>query len=144
MFQKGLVIIATSVLPLLTVVPTEALSQTPTSSKVVTKNLVAQISEHSGIVGIVLIGPINPVEQLGVPNSRPFPNATIRVLNAAGQLVTVFQSGPKGGFRVKLEPGTYTLQPVSGNPFPIAEEQVVTVSENEFTRVVIEYDTGIR
>jgi hypothetical protein len=98
---------------------------------------------NSGIEGQVTIGPVSPVERLGIVNERPY-QGTITVLNRAGQLVTQFQSDADGHFRVFLEPGTYILRPESPGSLPRADEQTVTVTDKNFTQVRITYDSGIR
>jgi hypothetical protein len=59
--------------------------------------------------------------------------------------VTRFTADETGQFRVPLFPGTYLLDPLSGpNGFPVASQQLVGVQEGMFTRVDINFDTGIR
>ena len=99
--------------------------------------------DRSGIEGGVIIRPINPIDQPGMANYRPY-QATVSVMDQRGQTVTQFQSDLDGRFRLPLEPGTYTLRPESPGPLPYAAEQVVTVSEGQFTEVLITYDSGIR
>ena len=45
---------------------------------------------------------------------------------------------------IDLEPGTYTLRPEPGEGIAHASEQSVTVSEGQYTEVVVSYDSGIR
>ena len=98
---------------------------------------------RTGLEGMVLLGPISPVERAGVPNDRPY-QATLAVLNAAGQAVAHVQSGPDGHFWVALPPGTYTLHPEAAGILPRAADQTVTVPATGFTHIVIRYDSGIR
>jgi len=103
--------------------------------------------DRGGIEGRVIIRPISPpisptVRPEGA-NYRPY-QATVSVMNQRGQTVTQFQSDLKGRFRLPLEPGRYTLRPESPGPLPRAAEQAVTVSEGQFTEVLIAYDSGIR
>lgn len=97
----------------------------------------------SGIEGQVTVGPISPVERPGMVNEHPY-QATIIVLDKAGQIVTQFQSDVDGHFRVRLKPGTYTLRPESPATLPYAKEETVTVCKMKFTQVQISYDSGIR
>lgn len=99
--------------------------------------------QAAGIEGEVLFGPISPIERPGVLNYRPY-QATISVLDQNGQVITKFQSGLDGHFRISLEPGTYILRPESARSLPHAPKQTVTVSENKFKQVRITYDSGIR
>src|SRR4051812_10268095 len=101
------------------------------------------IFNNSGIEGQVILGPLTPVQRPGKTNSRAF-QATITVLNKKGEIITKFQSGEDGHFRVSLKPGVYVLHPESPRSLPRAPVQTITVSENKFTQVDIKYDTGIR
>src|SRR5512143_346909 len=81
----------------------------------------------SGVQGEVRIGPVNPVEQPGVPNDAPY-SATLRVKRASdGKVVGETTSGQDGSFRLALPPGDYVLEPVNGSPLPIAQPQGFTV-----------------
>jgi major membrane immunogen (membrane-anchored lipoprotein) len=98
----------------------------------------------SGIEGQVLIGPMCPVMQEGVPcPDQPY-QATIAVLDENRKKVTDFQSDAQGNFKIGLKPGTYILVPESTNAMTRAGEQTVTVGEGQFIRVTITYDSGIR
>lgn len=101
----------------------------------------------SGISGLVLIGPLCPVEQEGVPcPDGPF-EAQVRVRSLPeGDLVDTVRSGADGRFRIALEPGSYRLEPLSpgeGVP-PSAAPVDVTVEPGAFAEVTITYDSGIR
>jgi hypothetical protein len=99
---------------------------------------------HSGIRGQVLLGPTCPVERPGQSCVRPY-RATISVTNATtGRVVARVRSGANGFFAVALAAGRYMLVPQSGRPFPRARSQPVIVHPRRYTRVVIQYDTGIR
>ena len=103
--------------------------------------------DRGGIEGRVIIRPISPpisptVRPEGA-NYRPY-QASVSVMDQRGQTVTQFQSDLNGRFRLPLEPGRYTLRPESPGPLPSAAEQTVTVSEGQFTEVLIAYDSGIR
>ncbi len=98
----------------------------------------------SGIEGQALIGPTCPVQRQDSPcPDQPY-QASIQVLGADRELVLEFQTDAQGSFRVELEPGTYTLVPLSPGVLPRAEEQVVQVEAGRFTEVIIQYDSGIR
>jgi len=97
-----------------------------------------------GIDGMVLVGPQCPVQSLDDPcPDLPYASSIdVRVLG--GGLVTSVRSGTDGVFRVGLRPGFYTLEPESGDPFPIAQSQDVEVRVDEYAEVTISFDTGIR
>jgi hypothetical protein len=97
-----------------------------------------------GIEGLALLGPQCPVEILEDPCPDLPHQAWIDVLNDDGGFVTRVQSGDDGRFRVGVRPGSYVLDPKSGNPFPFASEMDVEVREGLFTQVTVHFDTGIR
>jgi hypothetical protein len=100
----------------------------------------------SGIKGLVLIGPMCPVVQEGVPcPDKPF-EATIKVRKVGGKVVATVRSGRNGRFRVSLAPGRYVLEAVWPNPGapPSAAPVLVRVRAHAFTRVTIHFDSGIR
>ena len=98
----------------------------------------------SGVEGQVLIGPMCPVVQEGVPcPDKPY-QATVAVLDEKRNKITQFESDAQGNFKIGLKPGTYLLAPESPNGFTRADEQTVTVIEGQFVRVTITYDSGIR
>jgi hypothetical protein len=98
----------------------------------------------TGIEGTITLGPLAPVTREGEPNERPY-EATVLVRTADGSReVTRFRSDADGRFHVPLIPGGYVLEPVGGNPLPTAPSQTVTVEKGAFSRVLIQYDTGIR
>lgn len=99
-----------------------------------------------GIYGEVTQYPIYPVCNPSDPETcEPAAySVTVIVRNANMVEVTRFASDQNGKFRVELNPGTYILDPVNGNPYPHAEKQTVVVYSEQWTYVPIEYDTGIR
>lgn len=97
-----------------------------------------------GIEGIALLGPLCPVVSEDDPcPDRPF-ETSIDVRRPSGKRVARIRTGEDGRFRVGLRPGSYVLDPVSGDPFPVSAAQDVEVVEGVYTQVVVTYDTGIR
>lgn len=97
-----------------------------------------------GIDGLALSGPHCPVQPSdGSCPDRPF-QAWIKIRDRDGGVVTRVHSGEDGRFRVGLRPGIYTLDPESGDPFPVGSEQDVEVAVGVYTEVVVSFDTGIR
>ncbi len=92
--------------------------------------------------GKVSIGPINPVEQPGVPNTRPY-SATL-LIKRPGSAAIEIASDDNGEFRVSLPPGTYDLEPVNGDPLPTASAQEFVIESGRATQVRVDYDSGIR
>lgn len=101
----------------------------------------------SGVNGLVLLGPIEPVEQVGdPPNERPY-EASLRIARAGSDdTVAKVRSGADGRFRVNLAPGDYTIVPeaVGDSLLPYAAPVDVTVAPHRFTDVTISFDSGIR
>jgi hypothetical protein len=97
-----------------------------------------------GVQGQVWIGPVSPVEQEGQPNERPY-SATLDIARASdGKVVAKTTSSADGSFRVALAPGRYILEPVNGDPLPVAPSQPFSVDSGRFTTVRVDYDSGIR
>jgi hypothetical protein len=123
----------------------------------------------SGIRGLVLIGPIRPVEQPGEPNEAPLAGAQIRVeeiplpnvryiramfvwsgvTNGEGRFTV---RTPPGKFKVTARQGLVVVDPPpgaiqfaanTGLPGTSATAEVV-VEEHAFTNVTLHLDSGIR
>ena len=99
---------------------------------------------QQGIAGVVLVGPQCPVQSTADPCPDLPYQAWIDVRTRGGGFVTRVRSGTDGAFRVGLRPGLYTLEPESGDPFPVAGPQDVEVVSDEYSQVTISFDTGIR
>jgi hypothetical protein len=101
----------------------------------------------SGIDGTTTIGPISPVDHVGVPNSKPLAGAVISIQTLSGQELARVTSDQNGHFHINLAAGTYRLVPVSAGAgrlhFPLATPQVVVVSANKVADVTFEYNSGI-
>ena len=94
--------------------------------------------------GQVHIGPVNPVEQPGVPNERPYSAALLIKHASGGGLVAQIASDETGSFHVGLPPGAYVLEPVNGDPMPTASPQEFVIESGRTTQVRVDYDSGIR
>ena len=104
-------------------------------------------SVTSGIKGIVMIGPISPVEKEGEINEKPYSGAVILIMDSTGKKeIASVKSDQNGRFEIYLAPDTYQLLPQTPDkqPLPVAEPQTVVVTANKFTEVTIPYDSGIR
>ena len=98
----------------------------------------------SGVEGRVLIGPMCPVMQIGHPcPDQPY-QARLSIFHGNGQKDLSFQTGVDGSFRLALAPGDYILRPESPGGMPYAEEQLFSVHANQYTRLIVSYDSGIR
>lgn len=101
-------------------------------------------AEDSGIEGQVFIGPMCPVVQVGEEcPDQPY-QAVLTVNSPKGERIAQVQTDEEGRFRIPIQPGEYILHPESPNSLPFAAEQSVIVEEGKFTRVIVNYDSGIR
>ncbi len=107
--------------------------------------LIGQCVAASGVEGTVTLGPTQPVCIAGQPCSRPY-QATLDVQDASGALVAETQSDAAGQYRLGLQPGHYTIVPLSppGQMLPRAASVEVDVPAGQFVTVDIAYDSGIR
>jgi hypothetical protein len=97
-----------------------------------------------GIEGTVLLGPQCPVQIVNDPcPDLPF-QAWIQVRELDGRPLARIRSEKDGTFRIGLRPGSYLLDPDSGDPYPHAEDLEVTVLKGRFTSAIIHFDTGIQ
>jgi hypothetical protein len=107
-------------------------------------------AKTSAIDGLVLRGPLSPVQRQGEPNEGPLAGAQVTITNAMTGAYTIIAkvvSDSNGRFYAKVNPGTYTCtpEPFANMIFPRPEEpSTVTVSANTSVRDTLRYDTGIR
>ena len=100
----------------------------------------------SGVKGQTVIGPACPVMRVDNPcPDQPY-QANLTVLSLDGREVTRFSSDAAGKFEIQLPPGDYILHAnlSASRPLPSAEDVPFTVLPNEFTEIVINFDSGIR
>ena len=100
----------------------------------------------SGITGKALVGPMCPVQIEGQEcPDQPY-QATITIKDLEGRKIVQVQTDEQGNFKVPLAPGKYILHPETPQdaPLPFANEQRFTVLSGEYTRLVVQYDSGIR
>jgi hypothetical protein len=98
----------------------------------------------SGIEGQVFIGPMCPVMQVGKPcPDQPY-QTMLSVVRSNGQKVARFQTEADGTFHQALAPGDYILRPESSGVMPYAKEQPFLVQPNQYTRLIVKFDSGIR
>ena len=102
------------------------------------------ITTDTGLIGIVVRGPVQPVCQVQVPCDAPF-GASFTV-EQNGRVVATFRSDAQGRFRVHLAPGSYLVVPGSDAPIisPSGQAKPVVVGPDGLTSVRLEFDTGIR
>lgn len=109
-------------------------------------SVVSTPTGSSGIEGHVTEGPMCPGPvSIGATECQDQPyQANITILDANKDQITQFQTDSNGYFKIPLAPGTYILHPESDKPLPNAADQIVIVTEGQFTQVSIIYDTGLR
>jgi len=99
---------------------------------------------NSGIEGQVFIGPICPVVQVGQEcPDQPY-QAILSVTSPKGERIVQVQTDEQGHFKIPLQPGEYILHPESPNILPFANDQSVIIEADNFTQVIVNYDSGIR
>jgi len=105
----------------------------------------SQDTLSTGLAGVVLRGPVQPVCQVDVPcEDQPF-SATFAVYRGTSR-VAQFRSDSLGAFTVALAPGAYRVVPALDAPIinPAGQAKDVEVGAVGFTTVELSFDTGIR
>ena len=97
----------------------------------------------SGLRGVVLRGPTQPVCWEGVPCDAPAANLVLR-FSQAGRVVARTTTGPKGGYRVLLAPGRYAVATERRTIGVGLTPRVAVVPRGRIARVDFHLDTGIR
>jgi hypothetical protein len=112
------------------------------------KNMDKENQGESGIEGESVIGPTRPHIRLNDPTPDVAPyQATLLILTAKGDReVRRLETGSDGRFRVALPPGEYLVRPLGGQGKmgARASEQNITVRAGQFTKVRINFDSGMR
>ncbi len=105
-------------------------------------------SGNSAIAGLILEGPISPIQRQGEPNEAPLAGALVTITNSVNStIIAKVVSDTAGKFFVKVDAGSYILTPGeisnSGLPRPLGPS-MVTVPANTTVADTLHYDTGIR
>jgi hypothetical protein len=97
---------------------------------------------NSGIRGVVLLGPMCPVERIGSPcPDRPFA-AVVRVSGPQGEATV--RSGSDGRFQIALAPGRYTLRASGSSSIQTSKPVEIRVVSGRWTTATVPVDSGIR
>ena len=96
----------------------------------------------SGLYGVVLRGPIQPVCVVGDPCEAPA-QVTL-VFSRTSIVVARTRSNAKGRFTIALRPGRYTVRTTERFFGRIPRPLAVTVPTGRYARVTFRIDTGIR
>jgi len=100
-------------------------------------------SGSSGIRGLVLRGPTQPVCTVGVPCEEPAAGAVLAITRA-GRIVARERTDAAGRFRVSLAPGRYTVITTGARIGQMAPSTTALVPRGRYVRVTLRIDTGIR
>jgi hypothetical protein len=102
--------------------------------------LLSAFALASGLHGVVMRGPTMPVCVAEKPCSAPAKHVRVSFLRDGRSYRTVTDS--RGGYRIALAPGRYTIR-VTGDRFGVKPATVV-VASGRFARQNLYVDTGIR
>lgn len=108
------------------------------------KYFVEDVQSNSGIYGQVILGPTCPVQRIGEECTKPYQGAVIIKNYDQSQEVTSFTTNSKGEFRVSLPSGSYYLLVGGGRSLPFLKATSVAVKANQYTKIELNIDTGIR
>jgi len=101
------------------------------------------------LAGRASIGPLTPVERVGVPTPTP----SSQVCTSRGLIilasdekteVTSFKLQPDCTYRVALKPGTYVVRLKPGGGFSRDLPKTVQIQPGQTVRLDLNIDTGIR
>jgi hypothetical protein len=103
----------------------------------------APARDSSGLHGVVTRGPTTPVCLVGVPCTEPAAGILLTFTRPGAPARSV-RTGTRGGYRIRLAPGAYSVR-TSAAPFGrIPKPARVRVPRGRFARVDLSIDTGIR
>lgn len=100
----------------------------------------------SGVCAIVTIGPTCPVVQYppdGACNDKPY-KADFKIIKKGSLFSKTVSSGDDGVFIAELSPGDYTISAVQKNIMPSFSPMEFTVTGNNITELMLQFDSGIR
>jgi len=103
-------------------------------------------ADDTGVEGVVTIGPVCPVVQVGQPcPDQPYA-AKLMVANPSGKMIARGSADADGRYRILLAPGDYLLEAkaADGGAFPAAASHPFSVRQGEWTTVNVVLDSGIR
>lgn len=102
---------------------------------------------HSGVRGVVLLGPTCPVERIPPDPQcadRPYETAITVYRAGASAAFAIGKSDTSGAFVFSLPPGSYMLKAAGGTMLPRCNPTNVTVGPSGYATTTISCDTGIR
>jgi hypothetical protein len=106
--------------------------------------LLALAALVSGLHGVVMRGPTQPVCQIGKPCSEPAVGAVL-VFSRGGRVAARVRAGPAGRYAVHLQPGFYAVRlPTAPKIGSGLTPRQVRVRSGLDARLDFDIDTGIR
>jgi len=130
--------------------PGTGTSSSPAASVAPVITTTAASAPMGYLEGRASIGPLQPVERVGVPPPTPSPaTCTARGLvmfdSQSGAEAARFDLGPDCTYRVALPPGTYRVE-LQRRGIDISKDlpRTVAILSGQTTRLDISIDTGIR
>lgn len=96
------------------------------------------------IEGVVRLGPIMPVCQVGVPCDGVYKGAKVVLRTPAGQTAKRVTADDKGVFRMDAPAGSFEVAIEVDGPLPACAPAQVVVAPHETVKVTIDCDSGIR
>jgi len=136
MLLIGLIVLATL----------SCLAQQSSSNNAATNQTATTQTTNSGIRGVMVRWPITPSSRLGQPNSAPMPDIEVSLRPEHGDTeISSQRTDTNGHFAFSVPSGKYTIVPLLP-PGRRSRVRKVTaeVKPNQFTNIVIMFDTGIR
>jgi hypothetical protein len=97
----------------------------------------------SGLRGVVMRGPIKPVCDVSNPCEEPAAGLVLR-FSRGGVVVARVKTGSRGGYRVTLRPGRYSVTTPNRRPGMGLQPELVRVPRGRVARVDFKLDTGIQ
>ncbi|MDT4938951.1 MAG: hypothetical protein QOG80_2622 [Pseudonocardiales bacterium] len=98
----------------------------------------------ASVVGTVLSGPRCPVERVGSPcPPGPVSGADVAALSG-GRIRAATKSDGRGGFRLTVPPGSYTITATNVGAYRSTATQQVVVAPGQTVSISLLLDTGIR
>jgi hypothetical protein len=99
---------------------------------------------RSGIEGTVDRGPVQPVARPGQPDTAPMGNTEIVVKDEKGKEVARTKTDKNGRYEVELPAGKYTVVGPRNGIMPGNWKKDVEVKANQWLKLNIHIDSGIR
>lgn len=108
------------------------------------KHFVEKVDFKNGIYGKATLGPTCPVQRSGEECTKPYQGIIIVKSPDKSREISRFSTNKNGEFKVSLPPGNYYLASRESRSLPFLKEVFVKVEANKFTKIDLEFDTGIR